>query len=163
MLRGWRDPELKTRTVGYGLTAIRQFCLYRRRFDSSGSVPYLARPGSISSDVFQSDHPFHRPSRCPKGIAHLRGSTCAARAASAFLGAILHRATTRRGNPLKPCRRGSEPSLFSNRSQQRTGPLGSFWRGPGLRAQGLAGTAPLCGLHPYASNSTFSERGRPAR
>jgi integrase/recombinase XerD len=48
-----RDPSRNPRTIGHDLTAVRQFCLYRRRFDPSGSVPFLVGPAPSARMYFK--------------------------------------------------------------------------------------------------------------
>lgn len=48
-----RDPERHPLTISNDLTAIRQFCLYRRRFNSNGFVPEQLGPVSAKKSPFQ--------------------------------------------------------------------------------------------------------------
>ena len=48
-----RDPRRNPLTVGHELTAVRQFCLYRRRFDPSGVVPHLIGPAPSAHPHFK--------------------------------------------------------------------------------------------------------------
>jgi len=48
-----RDPQRHALTIGNDLIAIRQFCLYRRRFDPKGFVPEWLRPTPAVRSRFQ--------------------------------------------------------------------------------------------------------------
>lgn len=48
-----RDPKRHPLTIGSDLIAIRQFCLYRRRFDPNGFVPERMEPVSAVRSHFQ--------------------------------------------------------------------------------------------------------------
>jgi integrase len=52
---GWlkRDPKRHPLTIGNDLIAIRQFCLYRRRFDPNGFVPEQIGPAGAVRNHFQ--------------------------------------------------------------------------------------------------------------
>ncbi len=54
-IAGWlkRDPNRQASTVGNDLIAIRQFCLYRRRFDPKGFVPEWTGPTRAARPRFQ--------------------------------------------------------------------------------------------------------------
>ena len=48
-----RDPKRHPLTVSHDLIAIRQFCLYRRRFDPDGFVPVLIAPAPCMRSSFR--------------------------------------------------------------------------------------------------------------
>lgn len=69
-----RDPSRHPLTIGYDLTAIRQFCLYRRRFDPKGFVPDWVGPGPSARSRFRACVPSPQQVKLLlKNIKQLRG------------------------------------------------------------------------------------------
>jgi integrase len=70
-----RDPKRHPLTLGYDLAAVRQFCLYRRRFDPKGFVPDWVGPGPSARTQFRACIPSPQQVKLLlRNIKQLRGS-----------------------------------------------------------------------------------------